>query len=198
MVKFSSKTTYRHTTVQSTSGQPRRNHQLREDDLEAQLAPAGVDRKSTDHPIKARSTHSINGPASISPSIQRRTNRSSAGRAFRTVDAVHLRPDWQPGQEPGLDPSKLNGGRDQSPILHEECRIAVVEYSEDDITLREFGNAEFIDFLKEPQEEWVKCRWINVNGLSWDVVQALANHKNFHKLAIEDLINTNNRTKADW
>ncbi len=42
------------------------------------------------------------------------------------------------------------------------------------------------------------CRWISVNGLSWDVIKLLGNHKNLHRLAIEDLTNQKNRTKADW
>ena len=42
------------------------------------------------------------------------------------------------------------------------------------------------------------CRWISVNGLSWDVIRLLGNQKNLHRLAIEDLTNTKNRTKADW
>ena len=53
-------------------------------------------------------------------------------------------------------------------------------------------------FLNEPQPEWVMCRWINVNGLSWDVIRLLGNHKGLHRLAIEDLMNTRNRTKADF
>lgn len=74
----------------------------------------------------------------------------------------------------------------------------MVDYSESDMRMHYFDNASLIEFLKLPQEVWVKCRWINVNGLSWDVVQALGKEKNFHTLAIEDLTNAHNRTKADW
>ena len=49
-----------------------------------------------------------------------------------------------------------------------------------------------------PQPEWVKCRWVNVNGLSWDVIQLLGRDKSLHRLAIEDLMNTRNRIKAEW
>jgi Mg2+ and Co2+ transporter CorA len=64
--------------------------------------------------------------------------------------------------------------------------------------MRDMDNKGLINFLREDQEGWVRCRWINVNGLSWDVIQALGNYKNLHRLSIEDLVNTNNRTKADW
>ena len=59
-------------------------------------------------------------------------------------------------------------------------------------------NASLVRFLDKPQPKWSKCRWINVNGLSWDVISALGKHKNLHRLAIEDIMNTRNRTKADW
>lgn len=62
----------------------------------------------------------------------------------------------------------------------------------------ELDNEQLIQFLDMKQESWVKCRWINVNGLSWDVIQALGQYKKLHRLAIEDMINTANRTKADW
>jgi hypothetical protein len=129
------------------------------------------------------------------PIVRRRQTRTNT---FRTVNETPLRPNWHPGQEPGLDPSKPNGGRPQTPTLHEECQITVVDYSEDDMVMHDFGNAKLIEFLKEKQESWIKCRWINVNGLSWDVIQALGKYKKLHRLAIEDMINTNNRTKADW
>lgn len=108
------------------------------------------------------------------------------------------RPNWSPGQEPGLDPSKPNGGRAETPTLQEKCQITVVDYSEKDMTMRELDNSTLLDFLDEKQEDWIKCRWINVNGLSWDVIQALGERKKLHRLAIEDLLNTHNRTKVDW
>ena len=109
-----------------------------------------------------------------------------------------MRPNWHPGQEPGLDPSKPNGGRPQTPTLHEDCQITVVDFNEDDMEMHDFDNKGLIQFIDKKQEDWVKCRWINVNGLSWDVIQALGKYKKLHRLAIEDLVNTNNRTKADW
>jgi hypothetical protein len=132
------------------------------------------------------------------PFLRRRQTRAGTNRSSTTVDFSPWRPNWRPGQEPGLDPSKPNGGRPQTPTLHEECQITVVDFSEDDIALHDLDNAKLIQFLDKKQAEWIKCRWINVNGLSWDVIQALGNHKKLHRLAIEDLINTNNRTKADW
>ncbi|KAG0648762.1 Cobalt magnesium transport [Hyphodiscus hymeniophilus] len=141
-------------------------------------------------------------PGYPSPILTRRRTRSGTANSrisMKTVDASPLRPNWHPGQEPGLDPSKPNGGRPQPPI-HEECQITVVDFGEgeDDLMMHDFDNAGLIKFIQQKQEDWIKCRWINVNGLSWDVMQALGKHKKLHRLAIEDMTNTNNRTKADW
>ena len=62
----------------------------------------------------------------------------------------------------------------------------------------ELDNSSLAKFLQNPREDWVACRWINVNGLSWDVIKLLGNHKRLHRLAIEDLMNTPSQPKADW
>lgn len=64
--------------------------------------------------------------------------------------------------------------------------------------MQHFDNDSLIPFLKQPQPAQAKCRWINVRGLSWDVIQPLGQYKKLHKLAIEDIMNTRNRTKVDW
>ncbi len=133
-----------------------------------------------------------------SPTMLRRRTRANTTKSMAAVDFIPLRPHWQAGQEPGLDPSKPNGGRAQTPTFHEECQITVVDFSEEDMCMYELDNAQLIQFVKMKQENWVKCRWINVNGLSWDVIQSLGQYKKLHRLAIEDMINTSNRTKADW
>ena len=62
----------------------------------------------------------------------------------------------------------------------------------------QLDNGTLEPFLARERESWVQCRWINVNGLSWDVIRTLGNCKGLHRLAIEDLIYTSNRTKVDW
>ncbi|KAG9243270.1 cora family metal ion transporter-like protein [Calycina marina] len=131
--------------------------------------------------------------------MRSRGQKFPTDKSFKTVKGDKTKKDWHPGQEPGLDPSKPNGGRKiGAPLLHERCQITVMDYSGSDLEVHDFDNQGLIDFLKAPQEEWIKCRWINVNGLSWDVIQAVAENKNLHRLAIEDLVNTESRTKADW
>ena len=73
-----------------------------------------------------------------------------------------------------------------------------MDFSQDDIRLQHLENETLPDFMDIPRPDWAACRWINVNGLSWDVIKLLGNDKRLHRLAIEDLLNPKNRTKADW
>ncbi len=136
----------------------------------------------------------------IAPILKRRQTRAntSISRTVTSFDAASSRPSWHPGQEPGLDPNKANGGRSTIPTLHEECQITVVDFSEEEMVMHDFNNTQLIEFLDKKQEGWLPCRWINVPGLRWDVIQALGKCKKLHRLSIEDMLNTNNRTKVDW
>lgn len=133
-----------------------------------------------------------------SPGIGLRTARGGTFRTVDDFDDFHVRPGWRPGAEPGVDPAKPDGGHASMPTLSAPCEITVMDFSQDDIEIQELDNDTLIHFLEVSQPKWSKCRWINVNGLSWDVIQALGRHKNLHKLAIEDIMNTRNRTKAEW
>lgn len=42
------------------------------------------------------------------PILKRRNTRSATVTSFRTVDNNPLRPNWHPGQEPGLDRTSLS------------------------------------------------------------------------------------------
>lgn len=82
-----------------------------------------------------------------------------------------------PGAEPGVDVRRdsayLNYG-----YIRQNCRIEVADYSSVRSTSGRMTNVEFINFLNNAQaserEPWVKVRWINVGGISWDVIRALA------------------------
>lgn len=84
------------------------------------------------------------------------------------------------------------------PQLSAPCQITIVDFSEDKLSIQNKDNSSLGSFLEVPQPKWAKCRWINVNGLSWDVIQLLGKHKSLHKLAVEDIMNTRSRTKAEW
>ncbi|KAK5627576.1 hypothetical protein RRF57_003291 [Xylaria bambusicola] len=137
-------------------------------------------------------------PLSPDAVLRHRNTRANTFRTLEEFEDFERRPGWRPGAEPGMDPRKPDGGQDRVPDLHAECQITVVDFSREDLTIYELTNKELSDFVQQKQPSWVQCRWINVNGLSWDVIQALGKYKDLHRLAIEDIMNTRNRTKADW
>ena len=128
---------------------------------------------------------------------QRRINRSNTVKTYRPERRGQ---SWQPGQEPGIDTSAPVDPYSSSkqPRLFENCQITTVDFSETEMQQHELDNDTLVQFMATPRPDWVSCRWINVNGLSWDVVKLLGNHYGLHRLAIEDLMNPQNRTKADW
>lgn len=149
----------------------------------------------------SRSDTEVHRETNISPILRRRTRAAT----FRTIDdydeldtSYTSRPGWQPGSEPGYDPQLPDGGHASMPTLSAPCDISVIDFSQAKMVQRRFDNESFVRFIKEPKEPWAKCRWININGLSWDVIQAVGNKKGLHKLALEDLMNIRNRTKCDW
>ncbi|KAJ9604253.1 hypothetical protein H2200_011087 [Cladophialophora chaetospira] len=115
---------------------------------------------------------------------------------------------WQPGQEPGIDTSDpappyshgsaIGGDSSHMEKLNQRCEITVVDFSNQAVSTTDLDNDNIEEFLQKGPPDWSDVRWINVNGLSWDVIRVLGNHKGLHRLAIEDLIHTKNRTKVDW
>ncbi|KAF2202779.1 hypothetical protein GQ43DRAFT_412960 [Delitschia confertaspora ATCC 74209] len=144
--------------------------------------------------------HSEEGPGYLSPSgasvdstLRRRLTRADT---IRNYNHSPTRPAWEePGAEPGVDTAKET---EVHHSLQQECDILVVDFSQERVEPHWLNNDSLEEFLNQPKEEWVDCRWISVNGLSWDVIRLLGNNNKLHRLAIEDLMNTKGRTKADW
>lgn len=135
----------------------------------------------------------------VTSPIRRRLTRANTFKSIEDFSEFEThRKGWRPGAEPGYDPYKSDGGHSSQTTLSTACDITVVDFSHADIVVDSFTNGNIEAFLKEPQPAWAKCRWINVNGLSWDVISTLGKHKRLHKLSLEDIMNTRNRTKTDW
>ncbi|KAJ5653938.1 hypothetical protein N7490_000941 [Penicillium lividum] len=134
---------------------------------------------------------------------RRMRRRSNTARSYHP-DGFTQDSTWQPGTEPGIDPTKTlhpssaEWASNVPSDLHRECEITVVDFSQHEMRQYELNNSTLAQFLEREKEPWVQCRWINVNGLSWDVIKILGNHKKLHRLAIEDVVHMTNRTKADW
>jgi hypothetical protein len=131
---------------------------------------------------------------SVDSTLRRRITRSHTVKHYRSPSRPNVQ---EPGAEPGVDTNNdLNAEKYHR--LHARCQITVVDFSDERVMCHELNNDTLEDFLSLPKEEWVACRWINVNGLSWDVIRIIGNHKQLHRLAIEDLMSDKGRTKVDW
>ncbi|CAG9942034.1 unnamed protein product [Clonostachys rosea f. rosea IK726] len=200
----------RQTSVASTTAAGLNQHVTREA-LGLKVDTRSVSAPGTKPEATGRTTtfatRSDRHAGNTSPEALRRrfTNAINRSATFRTVedlddfdDPFSPRPGWQPGSEPGYDPLLPDGGHASMEFMNAPCQITVVDFSHNRIEKRHYENQGFIDALERPQEPWAQCRWINVNGLSWDVLQAVGSKKGLHKLALEDVMNLRNRTKADW
>ncbi|CAE6443351.1 unnamed protein product [Rhizoctonia solani] len=90
--------------------------------------------------------------------------------------------------------------------LNSTCKINVWDYGPTKSSSRVFeNNYHFTHWLEEGEGEgkrplWSKVRWINVSGVSWDVLQALHHRYDLHPLSLDTVINgrENARSKADY
>ncbi|MCJ1265064.1 hypothetical protein MMC22_004939 [Lobaria immixta] len=169
--------------------------------------PLHIDLEAVAQSPQSTPTHQLDGHAAPIPPTSPTKSVHLQTRPMRSSTASSYRPSrrgqpWQPGQEPGIDTSAPQHSHPSFtglvPVLHEECEITVVDFSQEEMQMHRLDNRSLVLFMAEPRPDWAACRWISVNGLSWDVIKLLGNDKGLHRLAIEDLMNTKNRTKADW
>ncbi|KAG9078295.1 hypothetical protein FS749_009724 [Ceratobasidium sp. UAMH 11750] len=91
--------------------------------------------------------------------------------------------------EQGIDPRSASAERRFGSQLT-KCAIEVTHYSESRCRTASFSNAELVRWLGDnfPQRRSNEVRWINIGGISWDVIKALAIRYNLHPLSIEDVM----------
>lgn len=81
------------------------------------------------------------------------------------------------GAEPGIDPTRPEADLEWADVV-EDCRIEVTDYSAVSCHYRQMNNSDFVDMMDDDElwkpKPWAKCRWINIGGVSWDVIKALA------------------------
>ena len=165
-------------------------------DLEAQRSRRHSSAVSADNqsPIKAQNSSAISPRPSVE-SLKRRVTRHNTVRNYSHSPS---RGQYEvPGAEPGIDTQQEDAVQ-RFQHVQAECQITVVDFSEDRIRQHELDNRSFADFIVQPKPDWVACRWININGISFDVIRLLQKEKNLHRLAVEDLLQSRSRTKADW
>jgi len=99
-----------------------------------------------------------------------------------------------PGAAPGLYPDQV--GKLAAPKPAAPVKVTVIDYSVDQVEMR--GVLDFDEFIAAHRPAWAAVRWINIDGLSDSkAVEALARKYELHPLAVEDLLNTSTRPKAD-
>jgi magnesium transporter len=100
-----------------------------------------------------------------------------------------------PGTAGGIETSELagfTGGYGSS----EPVTVTCVDYCVDQVEIQEV--ADLREFLGRHRPAWARVRWINVDGLGrMDVIGALAEKYGLHPLAIEDILRTHERAKAE-
>ncbi|KAH9941962.1 hypothetical protein B0H21DRAFT_824296 [Amylocystis lapponica] len=127
--------------------------------------------------------------------------RSTVPRGITTRRASSLMVPFLPGAEPGVDPRRASAHNHYAHIA-QPCVVDLVDYSATRASFRRLTNRELVGLLQDPRprEPWTRVRWINVAGVSWDVVSALALRYDIHPLAVEDILHQHGtvRSKADY
>ena len=131
-------------------------------------------RGLTSPPTSPLAPHSSQRPIFMTPKDRFRSAVRKV-MAMRTTSSFMARRGV--GAEPGVDPRRasafLNYGH-----IRQQCLIEVNDYSTMRTSFGRMTNAEFIRLLADDnashREPWVRVRWINIGGISWDVISALA------------------------
>ncbi|KAL0952003.1 hypothetical protein HGRIS_008654 [Hohenbuehelia grisea] len=152
------------------------------------------------HRSHAAPTHA---PAHITPKDRFRASVRKIMAMHRSTTLLSRGPGYELGAEPGIDPRRESTNLKYQHI-HEECVIEVADYSSLRASFGRMTNESFLAMLRDDKsnarEPWVKVRWINIAGISWDVLSALALKYELHPLALEDILHQRdqNRSKADY
>jgi len=100
----------------------------------------------------------------------------------------------KPGTSPGIMPDQLEKLAPPKPV--EPVKVTVIDFSPEQVEMQ--GVLGFEAFLESHRPSWTTVRWINVDGLAdLKAIEALAKKYELHPLAVEDLLNTTTRPKAD-
>ncbi|KAI9329445.1 cora-like Mg2+ transporter protein-domain-containing protein [Obelidium mucronatum] len=86
-------------------------------------------------------------------------------------------------------------------IVEAHCKhvnIVVVDYNAEHVSAKCLDNDSIEAFLQEPRPDHSKVRWINLEGLSFDVVKTLGIKFGLHPLAVEDVFHLPQRAKVDF
>ncbi|KAJ7785209.1 magnesium transporter [Mycena maculata] len=103
------------------------------------------------------------------------------------------------GAEPGIDVRSVSADSEFG-WIQQECVVEVVDYSAVRSSFEHMSNQEFVELMNDPgaseREPWVKVRYINICGMSWDVIKAVSLKYGLHPLALDDVLRAHPRAKS--
>ncbi|ODQ68074.1 hypothetical protein NADFUDRAFT_81155 [Nadsonia fulvescens var. elongata DSM 6958] len=163
------------------------------------------DQYSLRDPIQQKvgnSANNIEGLKGMTYKKRREKSRRKYSSSGVTATAARRRAGWEPGvdirttdvilQSIGSSVTIVDYSADRYKVVHTDVYPSP-ENEEEELNSR---NKDFIKAL-DSKPSWGKVRWINVNGLSWETISAISQKYQLHRLAIEDMVDIPQRTKAD-
>ncbi|KAJ7511880.1 hypothetical protein B0H11DRAFT_1953501 [Mycena galericulata] len=163
----------------------------------------GVDAASSS--LKSRSKRSLHAHHTADALPERRPIdkfRLTVNKVMAMKRSTTVLSSFGAGAEPGIDPRRASMEM-QYHGVKQDCFIEVVDYSAVSCSVLNMRNAEFVDWCASPNSKrkaWAKVRWVNIAGISWDVIKALSLKHELHPLALEDVLHMrpDNLSKADY
>lgn len=160
-------------------------------------------QSSTD-PATSTVKQRFKAAAHVVAAAQRIVSGSTVPKPITTSSSSSSRYQWN---STGLMEPGVNANQPQpqlSHLLKTPVSVDLVDYSEDQAEFERFSpdnHHELMrlkDHLSRSRPIWSRVRWINVNGLNWDVIKLLALQYQLHPLAVEDCVHTSARSKSEY
>lgn len=143
--------------------------------------------------LKSRSKPSLHAHHPVSERRPVDKFRSTVNKIMAMKRSTTILAAIGAGAEPGIDPrrasmemqyrtlKKVHNTETTVPVSKthslQDCVIEIVDYSAVSSSFLNMRNTEFVDWCassKSKRQPWVKVRWINITGVSWDVIKALS------------------------
>jgi hypothetical protein len=155
--------------------EPRRHRDGRATIQSSVVSPGSRSVRSTGRaPLTAASEFPAQRPSLLTPGERFRSSVRKVIAMHRTSSMMSRN---RVGAEPGVDPRRESAFLTYGHIK-EKCLIEVADYSSVRSSFGRMTNKQFIELMQDERasakEPWAKVRWINVGGVSWDVISALA------------------------
>jgi hypothetical protein len=135
-------------------------------------------RRSASHPSSGQDHNRLSRTVS-----QSRPDNHAPICQDDTPNTTHAVTHRYAGAEPGINP-RHNSAFEQYGRIKQKCVIDVIDYSSERITFKRAGNEEFVNMMRGTaveeeghgggREQWASVRWINIGGISWEVIGAVA------------------------